>query len=438
MVIRGIEDFAYSNGYNVIICSTHESYEREVLILGMMVAAKQNEEDGLSEGERLAILLESLGPLAIKAGQKAALDPRVDPEIAKGLERLLHAAKPFDYRNIHDLIGREPELAAQIKRTGKILGSGSVFVVVEVELHNGETEVLALLRDHTEELIAADLYTFNNYLKLISDDEDPNIELFRQILNHGKKASLDEANTTLAKEQHEIAGVNYNGSGAIVEDLEVKFKACELTGSGKLHKRMKKANGVLFSQLPTTTPEEIEFKRKVGKAIVAKELELILAGKPFDIDRHISNSLIERQGDIAIVTHIDFGGQQISPPTTEDLETLGAILGSAMLYARKDGDFLGGLKRAMDKQVKSFTPYLSNLNNALLALKGQLKLSAPDDLIDVMHAATSRGLNDQVEKIMDNSLKRNFLSYRIGRLLRLISPPRQVLNGKSKDSVQLT
>lgn len=31
MVIRGIEDFAYSNGYNVIISSTHESYEREVI-----------------------------------------------------------------------------------------------------------------------------------------------------------------------------------------------------------------------------------------------------------------------------------------------------------------------------------------------------------------------------------------------------------------------
>lgn len=31
MVIRGIEDFAYSNDYNVIICSTHESYEREVI-----------------------------------------------------------------------------------------------------------------------------------------------------------------------------------------------------------------------------------------------------------------------------------------------------------------------------------------------------------------------------------------------------------------------
>ncbi|MEQ8239791.1 MAG: LacI family DNA-binding transcriptional regulator [Cyclobacteriaceae bacterium] len=31
LVIRGIEDYAYSQGYNVIICSSHESYEREVL-----------------------------------------------------------------------------------------------------------------------------------------------------------------------------------------------------------------------------------------------------------------------------------------------------------------------------------------------------------------------------------------------------------------------
>lgn len=30
LVIRGIEDFAYAHGYNVIICSTHEMYEREV------------------------------------------------------------------------------------------------------------------------------------------------------------------------------------------------------------------------------------------------------------------------------------------------------------------------------------------------------------------------------------------------------------------------
>lgn len=31
MVIRGIEDFAYSNDYNVLISSTHESYDREVI-----------------------------------------------------------------------------------------------------------------------------------------------------------------------------------------------------------------------------------------------------------------------------------------------------------------------------------------------------------------------------------------------------------------------
>lgn len=31
LVIRGIEDYAYSTGYSVIICSTHESYEREVM-----------------------------------------------------------------------------------------------------------------------------------------------------------------------------------------------------------------------------------------------------------------------------------------------------------------------------------------------------------------------------------------------------------------------
>ena len=31
LVIRGIEDFAYGKGYNVIISSTHESYEREVI-----------------------------------------------------------------------------------------------------------------------------------------------------------------------------------------------------------------------------------------------------------------------------------------------------------------------------------------------------------------------------------------------------------------------
>ena len=31
LVIRGVEDYAYNKGYNVIICSTHEMYEREVM-----------------------------------------------------------------------------------------------------------------------------------------------------------------------------------------------------------------------------------------------------------------------------------------------------------------------------------------------------------------------------------------------------------------------
>ncbi|MFH6985119.1 LacI family DNA-binding transcriptional regulator [Marinoscillum sp. 108] len=60
MVIRGIEDFAYSNDYNVIICSTHESYEREVIdtkalingrIDGLMacISKETNEFDHFSE-----------------------------------------------------------------------------------------------------------------------------------------------------------------------------------------------------------------------------------------------------------------------------------------------------------------------------------------------------------------------------------------------------
>lgn len=40
LVIRGIEDFAYANGYNVIISSTHESYEREVIDAQVLLTGK--------------------------------------------------------------------------------------------------------------------------------------------------------------------------------------------------------------------------------------------------------------------------------------------------------------------------------------------------------------------------------------------------------------
>ncbi len=39
-VIRGIEDFAYSNDYNVIICSTHENHEREVIDAQALLSGK--------------------------------------------------------------------------------------------------------------------------------------------------------------------------------------------------------------------------------------------------------------------------------------------------------------------------------------------------------------------------------------------------------------
>ncbi len=39
-VIRGIEDHAYSNGYNVIICSTNELYEREVIDANALLSGK--------------------------------------------------------------------------------------------------------------------------------------------------------------------------------------------------------------------------------------------------------------------------------------------------------------------------------------------------------------------------------------------------------------
>lgn len=37
LVIRGIEDYAYSKGYNVLISSTHESYEREVIDMKALI-----------------------------------------------------------------------------------------------------------------------------------------------------------------------------------------------------------------------------------------------------------------------------------------------------------------------------------------------------------------------------------------------------------------
>ena len=40
LVLRGIEDYAYANGYNVIICSTHESYEREVIGAQALLSGK--------------------------------------------------------------------------------------------------------------------------------------------------------------------------------------------------------------------------------------------------------------------------------------------------------------------------------------------------------------------------------------------------------------
>ncbi len=40
LVLRGIEDFSYSMGYNVIICSSHEIYEREVSDAQTLLAGK--------------------------------------------------------------------------------------------------------------------------------------------------------------------------------------------------------------------------------------------------------------------------------------------------------------------------------------------------------------------------------------------------------------
>ena len=40
LVIRGIEDYSYSRGYNVIVCFTHEIYEREVIDSQSLLAGK--------------------------------------------------------------------------------------------------------------------------------------------------------------------------------------------------------------------------------------------------------------------------------------------------------------------------------------------------------------------------------------------------------------
>ena len=123
----------------------------------------KNKHQGLSEGERLRLALQSLGPVFIKFGQM--LSTRKDllsDNFAKELTRLQDQVEPFDSATAHELICKALEIESLSVYFSEIdeapLASASIAQVYGAVLkENDEAVVVKILRPEIKQVIEADV-----------------------------------------------------------------------------------------------------------------------------------------------------------------------------------------------------------------------------------------------------------------------------------------
>lgn len=115
--------------------------------------------------QAISAFMESLGLIGTKLGQILGFSELIDdPELRAVLQNLSDEATPlsnlFVFRQVKELYGEWP-----YKRLVRVLGSGSIGIVFQVELLDGTMEVIKLKRPEVEQLLDYEVETLSDIIK---------------------------------------------------------------------------------------------------------------------------------------------------------------------------------------------------------------------------------------------------------------------------------
>ena len=150
-------------GLDQIILSIH--FFRPLRLLGLINPFNWFRSSRLSQGERLRLCIESLGPIFIKFGQLLATRRDLLPDdIVDELEKLLDQVPPFPLIQARAIV--EQQLGMPIDQAfasfdDDVMASASIAQVYRAQLNSGEDVVVKIVRPNIAQLIRQDIEVLN-------------------------------------------------------------------------------------------------------------------------------------------------------------------------------------------------------------------------------------------------------------------------------------
>jgi hypothetical protein len=405
------------------------SYVRHLYLTAMMVAAEKRSEGAFRLGQALAALAENLGPAETKVAQAAESHPDVDADIRIDLQRLkMHADEPFRWE-IQEWIDKNlpPSLLRQIKRLGNVLGSGSLYVVVELEMMDDTVVVLALLRPFAEQRAANGFDIMSRAVNQLKSDH-PHLETLLELLEQGKRQTRLETDFELVVPQYAKAHEIYQGATITMSGQTFHFSVPSILTHGPRFRLMEKAPGEHFLDLPEATEAERAYKRELAMAILTMELNNIVTGLPFDNDRHGGNIRVSDH----TIHHFDLGAMVLEPASDADYAQLTEVLYNAIRNTSSVRDFgetiLQEIRKIRDTGAE-VSDLVVRVQKALLSLGDYLVFLSAEDLKRVIYSACTQGkIHPAIRQTIMGKVAKSFWSNPLASIQKIVSGQGITLN----------
>ncbi|MDO8511731.1 MAG: AarF/UbiB family protein [bacterium] len=394
-------------------------YQQHLCLGAIMSAAERRGKGEVRMGEALAYFLENMGPAETKFGQAAQSHPQVPEDIRTDLRRLkFRAGEPMRWDitqwveetrdDLEQNYLNETGNAATITHIGDMIGSGSINVVVDLDMSDGNSYVLSLLRPNVEAKGHSGFETMRRMADNLSVQNDSRdaVQTVRELIDQANDRLVIEVDCGLAKQQYSNAKQLYAGTSVVMDGEKFEFDSADVVVAGKKYFMMQKMQGQHYIELPETTDVERQAKKKIAQAILTVELNNKLRGK-FDPDRHGGNVRVSE--DLHKISHFDFKSMAVNEWADEGLKEFANLLIGALTEEKTAEEFFNDLvdqERVIREEYaasgRSLDPFVAEVSKGLLTDGEYAQMLDKEDLMRVVVSALLAGIHPVLkESLLD-------------------------------------
>lgn len=338
----------------------------KLLVLSSMMVASYpdgKEHQAISTGKMLDIVLGSFEEVGDKVKQAIHSNPSTPENIAVELSESKTGTRKPNRTEQVEFIHRygPPQTGSEndICTIGKLLGSGSYGITVEVVKYNGEKTAVTILRPNSPQRSKAKFSEFRKAAELLAV-QNPGLRPVISIIDQAANMAEPETDMDIAAKQSAQAAENFNYTKVKVDaEHEFKYQTVRWKGYGisyghhgeiiSGYKETQIAPGKHFNELPSRQDvkqaerdqangkitkaayegilKQHKLKKAVAKSNLAVGLSHILSGHAFDHDLHggqfkIDGHIIYKFDDGAVGP---IKNREIITPTPEMKKALGEV-----------------------------------------------------------------------------------------------------------------